>query len=46
MIWKAVKFSLTHADACEGTLLKFVSQALKKCIIAVTPASCGTKSEL
>lgn len=30
MIWKAVKCSLTHADACEGTLLKFVSQALKK----------------
>lgn len=46
MIWKAFKCSLTHADACEGTLLKFVSQALKNCITAVTSASCGTKSGL
>lgn len=33
MIWKAVKCSLTHADACEGTLLKFVSQALKNVLL-------------
>lgn len=33
MIWKAVKCSLTHADACEGTLLKFVSQTLKNVLL-------------